>query len=90
MISPSQKEISMKTFLVTLLVAFLAFNVSPLNAGKKIVLEKIKNDPENIYVLLQHIYISRRLERIADHVTNIAEDVIYLISGDIVRHGEEV
>jgi phosphate transport system protein len=29
---------------------------------------------------------TRHLERIADHATNIAEDVIYLISGDIVKH----
>lgn len=29
---------------------------------------------------------TRHVERIADHATNIAEDVIYLISGDIVRH----
>jgi phosphate uptake regulator len=54
------------------------------------VSERIKEDPEYTYVLLQYIYISRRLERIADHATNIAEDVIYLVRGDIVRHSEEV
>jgi phosphate transport system protein len=36
--------------------------------------------------LLQVLHISRHLERIADHATNIAEDLIYLIEGRIVRH----
>ena len=36
---------------------------------------------------LRLIAVSRSLERIADHTTNIAEDVIYMISGGIVRHG---
>jgi phosphate transport system protein len=36
--------------------------------------------------LLQLLSISRHLERIADHATNIAEDVIYMIEGEIFRH----
>lgn len=32
--------------------------------------------------------ISRHLERLADHATNIAEEIIYLLEGVIVRHQE--
>jgi phosphate transport system protein len=37
--------------------------------------------------LINMLFIARHLERIADHATNIAEEVIYMIEGDIVRHG---
>ncbi len=36
--------------------------------------------------LLALTSVSRTLERVADHATNISKDVIYLIEGDIVRH----
>jgi phosphate transport system protein len=36
--------------------------------------------------LINFYLISRHLERIADHATNVAEEVIYLIEGEIVRH----
>lgn len=48
--------------------------------------EEVKRDPENIELMLQYLSISRHLERIGDHATNIAEDVIYLADGDIIRH----
>ena len=43
-------------------------------------------DPKSIERAMALILISRHLERIADHATNIAEDVIFLIQGRDVRH----
>ena len=37
-------------------------------------------------VMLQIFSVSRSLERIGDHATNMAEDVLYLVTGEIVRH----
>ncbi len=51
-----------------------------------ILLEAIKARPESADVLLNVMHISRHLERIADHATNIAEDLIYMAEGEIVRH----
>ena len=43
------------------------------------------NDVERFIILLS---VSKNLERIADHATNIAEDVLYMIRGEIVRHSK--
>ena len=44
---------------------------------------------EDMEVLIHVLGVSRHLERIADLATNIAEDVIYMASGQIVRHRTE-
>ncbi len=44
------------------------------------------SDPKAIERALALILISRHLERVGDHATNIAEDVIYMIQGRDVRH----
>ena len=49
---------------------------------------KIKESPQETDNLIHYIHISRHLERIADHTTNIAEDIIYLTKGEIIRHGQ--
>jgi phosphate transport system protein len=43
--------------------------------------------PEQVAQTINLYLISRHLERIGDHATNIAEEVIHLIRGKIVRHG---
>jgi phosphate transport system protein len=51
------------------------------------ITEKIKSDPSHTEVFILLLSVSRNLERIADHATNIAEDVIYMNEGQIIRHG---
>jgi phosphate transport system protein len=50
------------------------------------VLRGIKDDPEEVENLLRINSVSKHIERIADMATNIAEDVIYMVEGEIVRH----
>jgi phosphate transport system protein len=47
---------------------------------------KMRERPDLLGAYLKHIGLSRCLERIADYATNIAEDVIYLVTGEIARH----
>ena len=48
--------------------------------------DEIRRDPSNIDTAIRLLSCSRYLERIADHATNVAEDVIFLVEGQIVRH----
>jgi phosphate transport system protein len=49
----------------------------------------MEKDPQNIQQALDLLAITRNLERIADHSTNIAEDVLFLVKGIDVRHHAE-
>ena len=49
----------------------------------------MEKDPQNIKQALDLLAVTRNLERIADHSTNIAEDVMFLVKGVDVRHHAE-
>jgi phosphate transport system protein len=49
--------------------------------------EMISRRPDRVRSLLRLMAVSRNLERVADLATNIAEDVVYLAEGRIIRHG---
>jgi phosphate transport system protein len=49
----------------------------------------MEKDPQNIMPALDLLNVTRSLERIADHSTNIAEDVLFLVKGIDVRHHAE-
>lgn len=53
------------------------------------VQQAIRKDTDRLESYIHYLSASRHLERIADHATNIAEDVIYMIRGEIIRHKAE-
>ena len=52
-----------------------------------VLVQRMVSDPSTARAALNVLLISRALERIADHATNIAEDVIFWVRGADVRHG---
>jgi phosphate transport system protein len=52
--------------------------------------DAIKAQPQYVEQFVGYLSVSRYLERIADHATNIAEDVAYLVKGHIVRHSGKI
>ena len=46
----------------------------------------MQKDPSTVPAAVDLIFVARNLERIADHATNIAEDVVFLVKGVDVRH----
>jgi len=46
----------------------------------------MRRSPDQVEAGLSLFSATRHLERIADHATNIAEDVVYLVEGNIIRH----
>jgi len=72
----------------------VAQNVLELGQNIKELAEKIqsgqvkniKSSPKETEQRLSVLKVCRQLQRIADHATNIAEDVIFLMEGEIIRH----
>jgi phosphate transport system protein len=64
--------------------------VDAINREMYLLVEKgMRENPRQVDTLMLMLGISRLLERIADHATNISEDVIYMTTGQIVRHNPE-
>ena len=58
------------------------------NEAYRLIKDAIRNTPDHVEYLINLLLISRHLERMADHATNIAEEVVYMVEGEIVRHSD--
>ena len=64
--------------------------VDEMKRQARVLVERaIQEQPDNVRPLLRILAVVRNLERIGDCATNIAEDVIYLAEGRIIRHRAE-
>src|SRR4029450_1127602 len=61
--------------------------VDQLNRQMHVLIQQeIRTDPDHVEQLIHQLSVSRQLERIADLATNVAEDVVYTVEGEIIRH----
>jgi len=64
--------------------------VDKLNAENHLILKSfMKQNPDNIEAAVALLVISRELERLADHSTNIAEDVFFIVEAQLIKHKYE-
>jgi phosphate transport system protein len=47
---------------------------------------RLRQDPQHAQEILQLLSVSRYLERMADQATNVAEDVVFMVDGQVIRH----
>lgn len=58
-----------------------------LNAvASRRLIERMAQDPEQLRGYLNLMFIARHLERVGDHATNIAEDAVYAVAAEDIRH----
>jgi phosphate transport system protein len=54
------------------------------------LITQMHRQPDRVDALLHLFSAVRQVERVADHATNIAEDVVYLVEGRIIRHAKKL
>jgi phosphate transport system protein len=55
-------------------------------SASRLLTERMAQEPKQLRGYLNLIFISRCLERVGDHATNIAEDAVYAAAAEDIRH----
>lgn len=65
--------------------------VDEINAGVTLVLaEYLKEHPDNLLTCLNLVSVFRKLERAGDHITNIAEEIVFYIDAKVLKHSGKI
>ena len=51
-----------------------------------LVIDAMKRDPSNVRRGAEWLFVLKHLERIADYVTNICEQIVYMSRGQVIKH----
>ena len=63
--------------------------IDDINANAtKVLAEYIKNKPESTIACLNLVGVFRKLERAGDHITNIAEEIVFFIDAKVLKHSD--
>jgi phosphate transport system protein len=55
----------------------------------KLLIEIMKQSPDNVEAAVALLVICRQMERLGDHATNIAEDVFFIVEAQMIKHKYE-
>jgi len=56
----------------------------------KSLIAKMQSDPNSIEACAHLIVLTRNIERLADHATNIAEDIVFYVDAKVISHGKKL
>ena len=62
--------------------------VAPFDLKQRLIelIDRMARDPEQLRGYINLMFIARHLERVGDHATNIAEDAVYAVAAEDIRH----
>jgi len=73
-------ELATSVFAIDNIVDEINANVTP------VLVEYLKTHPDNLLLCLNLVSVFRKLERAGDHITNIAEEIVFYIDAKVLKH----
>ena len=81
----------MRKFILPVLLCFIFINPATANdeinaEATTVLADYIAQHPETVLTCLNLVSVFRKLERSGDHITNIAEEIVFFIDAKVLKH----